>query len=303
MATVSGGNTEAPGNDGKWSTFHYRPVIWIDGLEREGSRPAIVRLMLLCPQAYENYTMTSLERQDRPSVDAKMVPSLWVHAITANRWKVIPTQNGVVTVADAWLLDGQQRGLAFRRFGLLNRVEAPYDKADRLLQAIGVTTLQGASTSHLLYAIDQVGNACATFDSETRRTALALAEDLFGHLQTSYARNVAPLPGLKTLCLPLERNREAVGIRGDALSTAYFNDDPVRARFVAGFDDALVWPLELRHAYRDLVAELRRQLGESAVIFTSMAQVDSRFVEGHEPQTRAASGLAIGDVPGGLGRK
>src|SRR3990167_7409366 len=38
-------------------------------------------------------------------------------------------------------------------------------------------------------------------------------------------------------------------------------------------------PLELRHANKDLVAEFRRQLGESAVVFTSEAPVESRFTE------------------------
>ncbi len=259
--------------------FDYRPITWIDGLEREASRPAIMRLMLLRPQTYENSTTASLERQDRPHADAKEVPSLWVHTISVNKWKVIPTHRGIVSVADAWRLDGQQRGLAGRRFGLLNIVEAPYNAAERLLERIGITTLQTAPTSRVLYAIDQLGNACASFDSETRTTALALAEDLFRHLQSSYVRNVSLLPSLKALCLPLERNRQAVGVRGDMVSAAYFNDDPVRARFIDGFDNALIWPLDVRHAFKGLVGELRLQLGESAVIFTSMAPVDSRFVE------------------------
>src|SRR5207302_1415969 len=72
---------------------------------------------------------------------------------------------------------------------------------------------------------------------------------------------------------------EAVGIRGDQISVVYFNDDPVRAGFIPGFGGAYSWPLDIRRAYKDMVTELRRQLGEASVTFTSLADVESRFVE------------------------
>ncbi|OQB81201.1 MAG: hypothetical protein BWX88_04335 [Planctomycetes bacterium ADurb.Bin126] len=259
--------------------FDYRPVAWIDGLEREDSRSSVVRLMLLVPNVYEPYITASLERQDIRGKDARTVPSLWAHAIMAGNWPVVPTQRGAVAVSDAWLLDGQQRGLARRRLSLLNQVQPPYDTAERLLPGIGVTTLQTASVTRLFHALHQLGTACAGFDPETRRTALALAEDLFSHLQDAYGRNRPNLPDLKPLCLPLERSGQAVGVPGGQITTAYINDDPVRARFVAGFKDALVWPLQVRHAYRDLVIAIRAQLGDSSVVFTSLAQVESRFTE------------------------
>ncbi len=259
--------------------FDYRPIAWVDGLELEASRSAVVRMMLLTPQSYEQYTTASLERADRRNVDATVVPALWVHAIATNGWPVIPTQRGNVAVPDAWLLDGQQRGLSRRRLAHLNQVEPPFDAAERLLQGIGVTTLQTAPVERLLHAIHQLGTAIAGFDVETRRTALALAEDLFSHLQVAYAGSSPALPDLKVLCLPLQRNGEVVDVPGAQIVTAYFNDDPVRARFVAGFKNALIWPLQIRHPYKDLVSVLRSQLGESSVIFTSTAQVDSRFTE------------------------
>jgi len=182
--------------------FDFRSTTWIDGLDREASQPAIVKLMLLNPGPYESETRIYLERQYRQNDDAEIVPSLWVHAITANSWKVIPTQRGHVAPADAWLLDGQQRGLARRRLALLHQVEAPYDAAEKLLQGIGVTTLQSATVSRLLYAIGQLGKAVDSFDAETRITALALAEDLFSHLQVVYAKKPGALPDLKSFCFP-----------------------------------------------------------------------------------------------------
>jgi len=259
--------------------FDFRSITWIDGLEREESRPMVLKLMLLHPEPYESEMSTFLERQYRQNDDSSVVPSLWVHAITVNRWKMIPTQRGPVGVADAWLLDGQQRGLARRRLALLNQVEAPYDDAEKLLHGIGVTTLQTASVSRLLHTISQLGVSCADYDAETRRTALALAEDLFSHLQVAYSKSPVALPDLKSFCFPMERNREAVGIRGDQILTGYVNDDPVRAGFISSFSEACIWPLDLRHANKDLVAEFRRQLGESAVVFTSEAPVESRFTE------------------------
>ena len=259
--------------------FDFRSITWIDGLEREESRPTILKLMLLHPEPYESETSTFLERQYRQNDDSSVVPSLWVHAITANAWKIIPTQRGHIAVADAWLLDGQQRGLARRRLALLNQLEVPYDNAEKLLHGIGVTTLQTASVSRLLHTIGHLGGSCADYDAETGRTALALAEDLFSHLQVAYSKSPAALPDLKSFCFPMEQNRVAVGIRGDQILTGYVNDDPVRAGFISSFSEACIWPLDLRHAYKDLITELRRQLGESAVVFTSDAPVESRFTE------------------------
>lgn len=259
--------------------FDFRSIAWIDGLEDDSRRLAVVTLMLLNPVPYEPEITTFLERQNRPNDDAVVVPSLWVHAIATSSWQVIPTQRGPSTVSDAWLLDGQQRGLAQRRLALLNQVEEPFDAAGKLLHGLGVTTLHAAPVNRLLHVIEQLGQAISGFDAETRRTALALAEDLFSHLQVAYAKTPGTLPDLKPFCFPVGRNGEAVGVRGDQLSTAYFNDDPVRAGFIPGFPESFVWPLDLRHAYKDLVAELRRQLGEGAVTFTSLATVESQFVE------------------------
>jgi hypothetical protein len=268
-------------NTASGQRFNFRSITWIDGLEREESRPTILKLMLLHPESYESETSTFLERQYRQNDDISVVPSLWVHAITANTWKAIPTQRGPVAVADAWLLDGHQRGLARRRLALLNQVEAPYDNAEKLLHGIGVTTLQTASVNRLLHMIGHLGESCADYDAETRRTALALAEDLFSHLQVAYSKSPAVLPDLKSFYFPMERNKVAIGIRGDQILTGYVNDDPVRAGFISNFSEACIWPLDLRHAHRDLVTELRRQLGKSAVVFTSEAPVESGFTEDH----------------------
>jgi len=257
--------------------FDFRSVTWIDGLEREEARPPILRLMLLYPKVYESEMSTFLERQFRPNDDSSEVPSLWAHAIKTNDWRIVPTQHGLVAVSDAWLLDEQQRGLP--RLALLNWVEPLYDDARNLLHGIGVTALQTASVSRLLHALGCLGESCANYDVETRRTALALAEDLFSYLQVAYSRAPTALPDLKSFCFPMERNRVASGIRGEQIITGYVNDDPVRAGFISNFSEAYIWPLDLRHAYSDLRNEIRRQLGESAVVFTSEAPVESRFVE------------------------
>jgi len=144
---------------------------------------------------------------------------------------------------------------------------------------IGVTTLQTASVSRILHSIGHLGRSCGEYDAETGRTALALAEDLFSHLQVAYSKSPSALPDLKSFCFPMERNRISTGIRGNQILTGYVNDDPVRAGFIPSFSEAYIWPLDLRHAYKDLVKEFRRQLGESAIVFTSEAPVESRFSE------------------------
>lgn len=259
--------------------FDFRSVVWVDGLEREKCRPAILKLMLLYPQSYESEAKTFLERQYRQNDDATAVLSLWVHAIRNNSWKVIPTQRGAASVADAWLLDAHQRGLARRRLALLNQVEAPYNGAEQLLHEIGVTTLPAAAPDRLMHAIGRLGDNCAGYDAETRCTALALAQDLFSHFQAAYSKSPTPLGDLKAFSFPMERRGEAVRVRGDQILTAYINDDPVRAGFVPGFADALLWPIDIRQANSELVRELQRQLGESAVTFTSAAPVKTRFAE------------------------
>jgi hypothetical protein len=270
---------QRPARTSSGQRFDFRSVTWIDGLEREKSRPAILKLMLLYPHSYQPEAKTFLERHNRPNDDVTTVLSLWAHAISNSSWKVIPTQRGAVSVADAWLLDAQQRGLARRRLALLNQVEAPFDAAEQLLHEIGVTTLQTANPGRLMYAIGRLGDSCAGYDAESRRTALALAQDLFSHFQAAYSKSQTPLGNLKAFFFPMEQEGEAVRVRGDQILTAYINDDPVRAGFVSGFENAFLWPIDIRQAYRQLVSELQRQLGDSAVIFTSDAPVESRFTE------------------------
>lgn len=267
--------------------FDFRTVTWIDGLERTETRVAVVELILLHHAAYETETETVLERQRRQNDDPTPVPSLWVHAITTNNWGVIPTKNGPTTPTEAWLIDSEQRGLVRRRLALLSQVREPYDQASILLKSLGVTTLRNATVARMIHALDNLGRATASYDSETKTIALALAEDMFGCLQSAYARNPGPLPDLKSLCLPLEHRKQAVGISGADLRTGYVNDDPVRAGFIPGFADAMLWPLQIRQAHRELVEHIRSQLGGSAVIYTREVPIESRFVE-DSPSRREA---------------
>lgn len=262
--------------------FDFRSVTWIEGLEREASRGPIVELMLHQHPVYEAEMETFLERQSRPNDDSTTVPSLWIHAITANDWPVIPTQHRRVPPSEAWLIDNQRKGR--RRLALLQQVPEPYDQAIGLLKRLGVTPPQQASASRILQALDRLGRSCGQYDPETKSIALALAEDLFGCLQSVHARSEAVLPDIKPLCLPLERRKQAVGVPAATFTTAYINDDPVRAGFIPGFEDAYVWPLQPRQAKRELVTELRRQLGDAAVIYTSEAGIESRFVQDSSSQ-------------------
>ncbi|MEO2032017.1 MAG: hypothetical protein ABGZ35_08020, partial [Planctomycetaceae bacterium] len=258
--------------------FDFRTVTWIEGLERDESRESIVELMLARPSQYEAELSTSLERHQRRNQDRSPVVSLWVHAIVTNQWAVVPTQNGRVSPQSAWVLDDDQRKLAKQRLRLLNQIDERFARGKSLLSAFGITSVSNASVERLLSAIDALAEHLGDLNADDQRNAKSLADDLFKYLQLAYGESPGPLDQLADLTLPLFKRQAIVGVAGAAVEMVYFNDDPTRAAFIPDFADSFVWPLQPRYAYRDLVAEIRKQLGDEAVLFTSRVNIDSGFV-------------------------
>jgi hypothetical protein len=259
--------------------FDFRSVTWIDGLERPESRTAVVELMLLHPEQYELHSKTFLERYNRPNEESSTVAAFWVHAISQNDWQVIPTQNGVVACKDAWLVDPRQRGAIARRYALLPQVLGDFALSPAFLKSLGVTALEDGTVSRILSALDRLGKMCPELDDERALNALALSEELFYYLQIAYDVSPESLDGLPSLCLPLARGGAAIGVKGDEITVAYFDDEPARSAFVPGFSGAYCWPLEPRRATKALIAGIREQLGVSALIRTSEAAVETGFIE------------------------
>ena len=87
--------------------YDFESVSWIDGMERENTREAVVRLMLEEPSHYVTPMQTRLSRQDTRA-DGGTVPALWMFALKHADWPVVPTNNGVKPPSSAWLLSDDE---------------------------------------------------------------------------------------------------------------------------------------------------------------------------------------------------
>ena len=64
----------------------------VDGLERDNARDAVFRLILRNAEPFAKSLQISVERER--GLDARQMPSLWVHAVVSQQWPVIPTNLG-----------------------------------------------------------------------------------------------------------------------------------------------------------------------------------------------------------------
>ncbi|MCW5805910.1 MAG: hypothetical protein KIT31_26300 [Deltaproteobacteria bacterium] len=183
-------------------------VCWIDELEVEAQREAIVDLVLTQPDQYPRHTVTF----GRVGAAAPAtVEALWVFALGKLEWPVLPGERGVgqkpvrVSAKNLWRLpDGARRALYAQ---VLDVVPHALVGASRLLNAIGVPSIEDAPLARLVAAL---GGLAARLDDErlhTRREAQSLAIELYTQINARLDKEQIPRTprGLK---IPLLRDRK-----------------------------------------------------------------------------------------------
>jgi hypothetical protein len=264
-------------------TFDVKDLIWIDGLEKERGRQAIVELILRNPLAYEPLCETSLQRSD--GSDATTVASFWAFCLRTREWPVIPTERGLRATIKCWLLETEQATKHRKRYSLLDCVSLRYREAQRLLGRLGSHWLNDAPAYRLIDALHDVAAALPELGGMQQKTTESLVEDLYARLNRRSRAGLEDGSFSKILDrpIPLRHGDRLVAIAANAVGRLYFDDDPNRCRFIPGFASEYSVPMAARVGFVDLYSAFGSLLGETRVVRTSEAPVETGFTPVPDP--------------------
>ena len=291
---VDGVRCPTPSSDGAWlrylsdisqrrvqtksgQEFYLREIAWVDGLEIEAIRPVVVEAMLRRPERYKPHQTTTLSRWG--GEDGSIVPNLWVHAMQSENWRAIPTSHGLQEPAKAWFLPFESRSTKGDRFAFLACVKAEFTAAKELLNTLGVVTLDEAGIPRLIYALHELAERKEKGEPEELRHFNALVHDLYEALQVKLKAQPSP-DALKPLLngpVPLLRGEQIDCVNLKDLERLYVEDDPVRRRFIDGFEECWVIPKRSHQSYNDLIQSLREILGKDKVLRVSECAINIQF--------------------------
>ena len=259
--------------------YYIRNPLWIDGLERDDARNAVIRLVLRNAEQFSGTLRISVEREH--GVDARQMPSLWVYTIVDQQWPVIPTNLGPRAPLKVWRLDEEMRRTLFARDRLLAYIEPPYDQAVQILQAIGVYSPNDAPIYRVVAELQDVAAELDGFMETSRRSTEALVRELYTWLQNACARvgedSRSELSIITERPVPLLKGREFVIVDLSTDAVILLNDDPERLPYVKAFSTAFVLPLHARQSNVALYEALREVLGPDRVMRASEAEIVLRF--------------------------
>ena len=254
-------------------------VFWIDDLELATRREAIVDLVLGHHEQYVQRLSVSLGRAGQGPWSTVSV--MWVFALSALGWPVLPGEQGVgmkpvrVSAKQLWRLpDGARRALYAQ---MLNVVPHGLAGASRLLGAIGVPSVEEAPLSRLIGALGELSRRLDDERLNTRREAHSLAIELYTQINSRLEREqLSGVPsGLK---LPLLRDRRIESVDpGEAGVVVLFDDEPARARHIAGLERAYRVPVARDAAVDRLHAAFSQWWGADRVLRSSTAAVRVAF--------------------------
>lgn len=258
--------------------YGFDRVTWIDGLDEERA-PLVVAMILREPSHYEAELTCGLGR-DGTTHDSTTPRSLWVDTLRHMDWPVIPTSDGACRPSESWIVRGAGASSRQRRFDLMHRVKPDCLNAARILAELGVGDLERPSVEAISRELERVARlANAEAEGRTRQIE-RLAEDLYARLQDVVAEEPAipPPPAGSVTLLPLLKDGRIIGVPTVEIARVFCHDDPNRAEFVPGIAAFLRWPISTRAATAGFARWLRAWLGESAVLLTSEAEVETGFV-------------------------
>ena len=258
--------------------YYVRDPVWVDGLERENAREAVMRLILLNEESYATSLKISVERER--GVDSRNMPALWVYAVESQQWQVIPTNLGLQQPSKAWRLNEEMQRTLFARDNILAYVEPPYDQAVNILRAVGVYSPEDAPVSRIVAELQDVAKALDNRLENNRRATAAFIRELYAWLQAASVRSEDAKNDLSTIKerpVPLLKNGEftAVDLSRDVI--VLLNDDSERLPYVKNSSAAFVLPLHARQSRKALYKALRKVLGSKRVMRASKAEIDLEF--------------------------
>lgn len=273
----------------KWSDWFQHDVehaYWIDNLEFDQQRPAIVDLLLMQPNRYLPFCRDSFGRVGKHAKE--LVPSMWAFALSELDWAVFPGEQGVgyerrrVAASHLWRLPEGARVTGYAR--LLSVVPQDLSEATRLLSALGVPSLDDAPLGRLLRALDELGRRLDAECLNTRPEALSLANELYSQVESRLAQQqLAGMP--PGYLLPVQRGRRLEAIDPTVeQAVLVFDDNPVRARHIPGLDTAVRVPVARETDVSSLYDVFVRTWGRERVVRTSTAKVELGF----EPSSEGA---------------
>ena len=258
--------------------YYVRDPVWVDGLERQNSREAVMRLILRNEESYASSLQISVEREK--GVDSRYMPSLWVYAVVSQQWRVIPTNLGLLHPSKAWRLNEEMQRALFARDKILAYVEPPYDQAVNILKAVGVYSPEDAPVSRIVAELQDVAKALDSLLESNRRATEAFIRELYAWLQAASARSNDPKNDLMTIKerpVPLLKNGKFTVVDLSTDVIVLLNDDSERLPYVKNSTAAFVLPLHARQSNKALYKALRKVFGSDRVMRASKAEIDLKF--------------------------
>ena len=258
--------------------YYVRDPVWVDGLERQNSREAVMRLILRNEESYASSLQISVEREK--GVDSRCMPSLWVYAVVSQQWRVIPTNLGLRHPSKAWRLNEEMQRTLFARDKILAYVEPPYDQAVNILKAVGVYSPEDAPVSRIVAELQDVAKALDSLLESNRRATEAFIRELYAWLQAASARSNDPKNDLMTIKerpVPLLKNGKFTVVDLSTDVIVLLNDDSERLPYVKNSTAAFVLPLHARQSNKALYKALRKVFGSDRVMRASKAEIDLKF--------------------------
>ena len=258
--------------------YYVRDPVWVDGLERENAREAVMRLILRNEESYAPSLKISVERER--GGDSRNMPSLWVYAVESQQWRVIPTNLGLRQPSKAWRLNEEMQRTLFARDKILAYVEPPYDQAVNILQAVGVYSPEDAPVSRIVAELQDVANALDSLLENNRRATEAFIRELYAWLQAASDRSNDPKNDLMTIKkrpVPLLKSGKFTVVDLSTDVIVLLNDDSERLPYVKNSTTAFVLPLHSRQSKKALYRALRKVFGSDRVMRASKAEIDLEF--------------------------
>lgn len=271
--------------------YDVRELMWLDGLERPEARAAAFELALRDANYYASRLSTEVARHGGYG-DAVTIDSLWVHAVRTQAWWLIPTSKGLVASENAWYLEPAQLRQAVQErysYSQLAYVLPEFSGAKAILTAVGVATLDDATATRLIRALQDCAAQLADQPEERLRGAQSLAADLYRRLaERCRADPALDLSSLLSAPVPLLDGRRLVAVNLASVDRVLIDDDPQRTALLERISEQplLFVPLRRRDPHSSLIDALQRLLGEKRVACTSELSIETGFsrLPGAAPQ-------------------
>ncbi len=261
--------------------YYIQDPVWIDGLEREKVRTAVMKLVLLNAKEYKQKCEIKVGRYNSGwGGDSSQMLSLWVHAVVDEQWPIIPTNLEPRSPSKAWILDETMQRQNFASDKLIAFVKSPYDKAVKILNALGVYSPKKAPVSRIVEELQDVAEKLDCLLETKRQATDSFIRELYIWLQEASARSdksEEDLRKLKKRPVPLMDNGSFIAVDLSLDAIILLNDDPERLPYIKTAKEKFVLPLHARQPKKALYKALRGVFGSDRVMRASKEKIELQF--------------------------